>query len=132
MLKARLFSVLLLTGAFTGVVRAEDGWSHLKLGMSTNDAVAALGQPLLRSEGRGFEVWTYDNRAEVVFYGQVIAWTAPASSLVAPRVVEDWQFAQGIPDQVILPKPIPRARPARRGENRESRPEASAYRYRSS
>lgn len=40
---------------------------------------AALGKPLLRTAGRGFELWIYDHNAEVVFFrGPVIAWTAPS------------------------------------------------------
>ena len=54
------------------------GWSKLKVGMSPLQTVSALSVPVLRSAGRGFELWVYDNRSEVVFYGgAVVAWTVP-------------------------------------------------------
>jgi hypothetical protein len=46
--------------------------------MSRADTATALGDPLLRNIGRGFEVWLYDGGAEVLcFQGMVVAWTAP-------------------------------------------------------
>jgi hypothetical protein len=57
---------------------AAEGWAQLKSGMSRADTATALGDPLLRNIGRGFEVWLYDGGAEVLcFQGMVVAWTAP-------------------------------------------------------
>ena len=49
----------------------------------------------MASKGRGFEVAIYDGQAEVVYLrGQVVAWTAPASSQAAPSPSDVWQFDQ--------------------------------------
>lgn len=53
-------------------------WAKLKPGMTPDEAFAALGQPLIRNSNRGYEVWIYDSKAEVVFHqGPVLAWTIP-------------------------------------------------------
>ena len=107
-----LLSVLLCQGLSSPLCGA-DGWTKLKLGMTVEDAEAALGAPLIRNEGRGFERWVYDGRAEVLFYGGVIAWTAPASTstlsvyVQAHAPVEVWQFYQAIPNRLRDPIPTP-------------------------
>ncbi|HEY4302488.1 MAG TPA: hypothetical protein VGM73_16570 [Candidatus Didemnitutus sp.] len=54
------------------------GWSAIKRGMTPAATFAALGKPLVRTAGRGFELWIYDHNSEVLFFrGPVIAWTAP-------------------------------------------------------
>lgn len=76
-------------------VLAADGWSQLKTGMTRGETIAMLGTELVASRGRGFEVAIYDGRAEVVFLnGQVVAWTAPASSQAAPSPADAWHFEQ--------------------------------------
>jgi hypothetical protein len=72
-------------------VRADSGWSLLKLGMSGADVAAVLGRPLLCSKGRGFERWTYDNGAEVLLRGLLIGWTAPGLADVGKRSSDVWQ-----------------------------------------
>jgi hypothetical protein len=60
-------------------VSAAEGWARLKPGMSRVETVTVVGHPLIRTQGRGFEVWIYDGGAEVVCYrGALVAWTAPA------------------------------------------------------
>lgn len=70
---------------------AEDNWAQLKLGMTAEDAVAALGRPMLRARGRGFETWTYDNGAEVLLYGSLVGWTAPGTANVVARSMDVWR-----------------------------------------
>src|SRR4051812_5474205 len=78
MFKALVLVTMLLAPA--GAAEA-DGWSRLRAGMTPRETLAALGEPLLRVSGKGFHVWTYDNRAEVVFFaGPVVAWTAPVGA----------------------------------------------------
>lgn len=68
----------LLSLSFTATAKDESGWAQLKAGMNYAEAATALGQPLLRSKGREFELWIYDRGAEVVYFrGTVVAWTAP-------------------------------------------------------
>ena len=74
---------------------ATDGWSQIKVGMTRGETTAVLGTELVASRGRGFEVAIYDSRAEIVYlHGQVVAWTAPASSQVTTPSSEAWQFDQ--------------------------------------
>ena len=77
----RLLVAVLTVTAFVSASRAALDWKNLKAGM-THDAVQAqLGQPLLKSSGRGFEVWIYDAQTEVVWLrGVVVAWTPPGGS----------------------------------------------------
>lgn len=103
-----LWSVLLLL-PFTG--RAADGWAQLKRGMTADETRAALGKPLLSSEGYGFAVWIYDHGTEVVFYDRVIAWTLPHAGNAGGPKPEAWSFFQGSPGQVR--EPVNVRRPAR-------------------
>lgn len=54
-------------------------WTQLKIGMSADELVNVLGDPIFRRQGRGFETWTYDHGAEVLVYGMVVGWTAPTT-----------------------------------------------------
>ena len=92
----------LLAVLFPLAAPAAGDWSQLKPGMTREEANAALGAELMGSRGRGFEVAIYDGRAEVLFLnGQVVAWTAPATSAAPPPpAAPTWQFDQ-----------VPRARP---------------------
>jgi hypothetical protein len=77
-LRVRLAALFVL---IAGVSHAADGWSQLKVGMTRNQTVAAVGPSLFSNSGRGFAVEIYDNRAEVVYVGgRVASWTAPAGS----------------------------------------------------
>lgn len=53
-------------------------WEQLKIGMSAEELVEVIGEPVSRRQGRGFETWTYDHGAEVLVYGIVVGWTSPA------------------------------------------------------
>jgi hypothetical protein len=71
-------AVLAAFALYATRVSGAEGWSVLKSGMNQSDTVAALGDPLLKNVGRGFELWLYDGGAEVLcFMGVVVAWTAP-------------------------------------------------------
>lgn len=73
-----LLSALLL---LTAAVHGADGWAQLKAGMTRAEMATTLGEPLMRSSGRQFELCIYDAGAEVLCYrGTVVAWTAPAGS----------------------------------------------------
>ena len=80
---------------------AAENWGQLKLGMSVEQTIAALGQPLLRTAGRGFETWTYDKGGDVLIYGSLIGWTAPASTqvtaTVAARSKDIWSENRNVP-----------------------------------
>jgi hypothetical protein len=71
---------------------AAPDWSKVKAGMTNDEAAKLLGQPLLRTAARGFEVWVYDGRGEVVFAGGPLkAWTmgTPTSESLARPVDRD-------------------------------------------
>ena len=68
------FHALVALLLFPLAAQAAENWGRLKLGMSVEETIAALGQPLLRTAGRGFETWTYDKGGDVLLYGSVIAW----------------------------------------------------------
>lgn len=55
-------------------------WSRLKAGISLEKTEEALGLPLIRTYGRGFQVWIYDGRGEVVFADGpgALGWSLPA------------------------------------------------------
>ena len=76
-----LRSLLPLLGALmctAPVGVAKEGWEQMKAGMNPVDTTSALGAPLFKNRGRGFELWIYDSGAEVVcFRGLVVAWTTP-------------------------------------------------------
>lgn len=73
----RLLLFLLLASPAWAVGRG--GWDTLKVGMSALETSQALGSPLIRNVNKGFELWIYDGRAEVLFFrGPVVAWTPPS------------------------------------------------------
>jgi hypothetical protein len=90
-------------------LRAGEDWTRLKIGMSPAEATRALGSPLIRTAGQGFEVWIYDSRAEAVFYGPLVGWTAPHAADAPATVVDVWQETKGDPDgpRFFLPRPTP-------------------------
>lgn len=54
-------------------------WTKVKPGITTFEAAEALGKPLIRSYGRGFQVWIYDGAGEIVFGGgPALGWTVPS------------------------------------------------------
>ena len=69
-------------------MRGESAWDQLRIGMTEVEAEAILGAPLLRSVGQDFAVWIYNHRAELVFYGPLIAWSAPREGKDPGRVVD--------------------------------------------
>ena len=73
-----------------GPLPAAESWTKMKLGMSAEQTVTLLGDPVLRSRGRGFETWTYDNGAEVLLHGTVVGWTAPVTAGLAKRSQDVW------------------------------------------
>lgn len=73
-----LVTVALLLSGLSGPACAAVDWSQLKPGITTEQTAEALGQPLIRTYGRGFEVWIYDSRGEVVFAGgPAMGWSLP-------------------------------------------------------
>lgn len=89
---------------------AAEGWERLKLGMTSDEALAAIGTPLMRSAGKGFEIWIYDQQAEVVFYGgPLVAWTSPATAQGRGKSVDVWQRTSkesNAPTYVLPPAPL--------------------------
>lgn len=107
-------------------------WTQLKIGMSADELVDVLGDPVFRRQGRGFETWTYDHGAEVLVYGIVVGWTAPTVSGLNIHSRDVWaEHPKGAfmptlqtalrkairpPARPVAPaKPIPSARPAGAG-----------------
>ncbi len=65
-------------------VGASIAWERVEAGLSHAEVRGILGEPLMRSAGRGFEVWIYDAQREVVWMrGVVVAWTAQDPALDA-------------------------------------------------
>ncbi len=63
---------------------ASVAWERVEAGLSHAEVRRILGEPLMRSTGRGFEVWIYDAQREVVWMrGVVVAWTAQDPTLDA-------------------------------------------------
>ena len=83
-----LLSLLLVSALSAGA----EPWSQLKVGMSPQEAVTLLGEPIFRRQGKGFQTWTYDGGAEVLLYitSGVVGWTAPASVKIAARNDDVW------------------------------------------
>jgi hypothetical protein len=59
--------------------------------MSPDETAATLGRPILQTSGRGYEIWTFDNGAEVLLYGTLVGWTAPGVVHVLKRSMDVWQ-----------------------------------------
>src|SRR4051812_43734805 len=79
----------------SGLASAAENWAQLKLGMTAEETLAALGRPTLRTTGRGFEIWIYDNGAEALLFGSLIGWTTPASTSATTRSRDVWQENRG-------------------------------------
>jgi hypothetical protein len=79
---------LLLAGSLSAAPTKP--WAQIKVGMSADEIVTLLGDPVSRRKGRGFETWTYDNGAEVLIYKLVVGWTAPVSATLVVRSQDVW------------------------------------------
>ncbi len=56
-------------------------WAKMKTGITPTEAAEAVGKPLIRTYGRGFQVWIYDGCGEIIFGGgPALGWTQPAPS----------------------------------------------------
>lgn len=67
-------------------------WTKVKVGMNSEEAVKELGEPLIRTYGRGIEVWIYDGRGEALFTGGPLkSWTAgsPTPESIARPASDD-------------------------------------------
>lgn len=84
-LRAVVISILLV-GSLSAAPRP---WTQLKVGMTAQETVTLLGDPVFRRQGRGFQTWTYDHGAEVLICGLVVGWTAPTSSTTLVAHSED-------------------------------------------
>ena len=101
---------MVVLGLFPFAGRATENWGQLKLGMSVEETLAALGQPLIRTAGRGFETWTYDKGGDVLIYGSLIGWTAPVSAQLVVRSKDIWSENRHLPYLTfssLLPSRIP-------------------------
>lgn len=108
MVRRVILPLLLLLS--TGSLVATEDWSKLKIGMSTDQATEALGAPLIRTAANGFELWIYDNHAEVLFFGgPLIGWTTPKTSKSPAVSVDVWQHKAGQPEGPVFI--LPRYRP---------------------
>jgi hypothetical protein len=90
---SKIWRLLLFGLLFAGAASAaEQTWSQIRMGMTTGQTASLLGEPMFRRRGHGFETWTYEGSAEVVFYGNgaVVAWTAPAEPPAPPRSRDLW------------------------------------------
>lgn len=109
---SRTFSVIaacVLAGA-AAAASPREKWTQLKSGMSAEETAAVIGRPLIRTSGRGYELWIYDSCAEVLFqHGPVAAWTVPVPNPVSEARPIEHDFIRGV---FFLPPPAPRARPA--------------------
>lgn len=77
----RLFSAGIFLLWLSAASAEEEGWRKVHVGMKTGEVVETVGEPLVTTKGRGFEVFIYDRGAEVVlFRGLVVAWTPPPGS----------------------------------------------------
>jgi hypothetical protein len=87
-----LFLAALLTGSLPA---APTAWAKLKVGMTADETALLLGAPLGRTQGHGFEKWTYDQGAEVLLHGgiAVIGWTVPVALRLAVRSLDIWSDA---------------------------------------
>lgn len=70
--------ILFLAGLSLPLTGLAD-WTCLREGITVEETAEALGQPLIRTYGRGFEVWIYDSHGEVVFAGgdRALGWSLP-------------------------------------------------------
>lgn len=86
MFQRRSFILWLAVLGLAGTVRAADGWAQLKKGMPLEQVAATLGAPLVKSQGRGLELWIYDHGGETLAsYGVLTEWTLPKPPAKAPE-----------------------------------------------
>jgi hypothetical protein len=73
----------LLTVSLLGLIvpcasQGASDWSQVKSGLTPEQALAALGEPLMRRTNRGIDVWIYDSHGEIVFAGgPLFGWSLP-------------------------------------------------------
>ncbi len=73
-----LLSLALLCLLAPASSRGASDWTKIKAGITPFQAADVLGPPLIRTYGRGFQVWIYDSRGEIVFAGgPAMGWTPP-------------------------------------------------------
>lgn len=121
-----LLAFLLLAGGVGAASR--ESWSQLRAGMSAEETAATLGRPLIRTRGRGYEMWIYDSCAEVLFqHGPVAAWTVPVPNPVSEARPIENDFVRGV---FFLPPPLPRSRPVPAGAVGGYLESESRFRYR--
>ncbi|HWA27962.1 MAG TPA: hypothetical protein VG734_20085 [Lacunisphaera sp.] len=73
--------LLLLVLIVPAMSRGAADWKKLKTGVTATQAADLLGEPLIRTYGRGIQVWIYDGRGEIMFAGgPALGWTVPAPS----------------------------------------------------
>ncbi|MCX6953587.1 MAG: hypothetical protein NTV51_15660 [Verrucomicrobia bacterium] len=106
----RSLSLLFVLALAPTLVRGAEQWAQLKLGMTAEQTLAALGDPILKTTGNGFEVWIYNHGSEVVLYGSLIGWTAPAAAKLPERSTDIWSdddSGETFPTFLaLLPKPV--------------------------
>jgi hypothetical protein len=69
----------LLALSVSVLARGAADWSKVKTGITPAEAADALGTPLIRTYGRGFQMWIYDGCGEIIFAGgPAMGWTRPA------------------------------------------------------
>ncbi len=81
MSRLRSFVVWFAVAGLAGAASAADDWGQLKSGMTLEQVKSAVGAPLIKSQGRGIDLWIYDHGAETVASGGVlVSWTVPAQA----------------------------------------------------
>lgn len=124
LIPASLLFIALCSSAFAVSHKA---WAKVKTEMTKDEIVELLGQPLIRNSNRGYEVWIYDSKAEVVFQGgPVIAWTVPTPNPLS----EARPVAMDLPlnPAKALPYYTPKLRPKTAPGERPARP-STQFRY---
>ena len=95
MLRSARCLFLLLVLMVPALSQGAADWTKIKTGITPTEAADVLGKPLIRTYGRGFQLWIYDGCGEIVFGGgPALGWTQPAptqESLARP-VENDVQF----------------------------------------
>ena len=87
-------------------LHAVEDWTALKFGMTAEEALTALGDPLMKTSGGGFELWIYDNHAEALFYGgPLIAWTTPSHDNIPGKPSDVWQHPIGAVKSTVFVLP---------------------------
>ncbi|MEO7413143.1 MAG: hypothetical protein ABIZ81_07285 [Opitutaceae bacterium] len=127
MARRSLFLAITLLVLFPLPGAAVENWGQLKLGMTVEETLAALGQPLIRTRGRGFETWTYDKGGDVLMYGSLIGWTAPLSAIVEVRSKDIWRENRNGPYLTFLSLLPPQIAPGPRRVNAAAAVAAPAY-----